>query len=783
MSPKWLIAGMSFLGAWKAYFYSPGGWVWWLWLGLAALTVSLVILMRTRLGERRPLRKCFILSLWAHAIFAGFAATIEIAGPPLFRSEESESIQLTLVDSLVPNDSRNNPWQGEEFGDLSSPLDVLSSSEGLGLKALVKEVDAGRPAISPSFLRLAQRTSPFKPVSESPHRLLPSEVFLPVEPTSAPFEEISEEAPEFWPVATEGVPLPPEKEPTDQDTETIPETPTHSEPEKLPFPPLPGLDLSSQSAPLSNPLRLQIRYPGSRGLNGREEIGIPEAQLGEVLSSELVEIPVANPTEGPELVAPEAAEANPAATTVRIPPVPDLTEVQRDPVEPTTKAASADRPPPLKLHLPKLQDLGEVLGAEGDRKRTVGLLVPDKIPTGEGGLSGSEALAPQVVWRETTRADTWEVPAIYRLRLAPNRQMVGQMHGATPATDAAVERGLAWLARNQDPDGRWNPRRHQAGIERFVAGRDRQGAGNDADTAMTGLALLAFLGAGYSHHHGPYQDQVRRGLEFLVRSQDEHGSLAGGAGYYSAMYCHAIALLALAEAYALTGAGELREPIARGVRFTIRAQDPQGGGWRYRPGDPGDTSLLGWQLLALKSAEYTGLQIPSEVFRRAEAFLESVSSGRAGGLAAYRAVERATPAMTAEALVCRFFLGAAPEDAPVQEAVEYLLRALPGKDPPNFYYWYYGTIAMFQVGGEAWQRWNQALRQTLVTMQRRDQPWEGSWDPVCVWGGYGGRVYTTALAILCLETYYRYLPLLQSTGPNSYRTAGSPVQEGVRHPK
>jgi len=783
MSPKWLLAGMSFLGAWKTYFHSPGGWVWWLWLGLAALTVSLVILMRTRWGERRPLRKCFILSLWAHAIFAGFAATIEIAGPPLFRFEESESIQLTLVDSSLPNDSRNNPWQGEELGDLSSPLDVLPSSEGLGLNPPLKELETSRPTVSPSFLRLAQRTSSVKPVLEPPEALSASEDSIPIGPTPAPFEEISEEAAESWPLAPGEVPLPPEKEPTQQGTEPTPETPTHSEAEKSPFPALPDLDVSSETARLSNPLRRQIRFPGPGGLNGREEISIPEAVWGEALSSELVEIPVTNPTEGPELVATEAAEANPADMTVGIASVPELTEIQSDPVEPTTKAASVDRPPPLKLHLPKLQDLGELLGAEGDRKRTVGLLVPNEIPTSGSGYSGSESSAPQVVWRETTGPNSWEVPPIYRLRLAPNRQMVGQMHGATPATDAAVERGLAWLARNQDPDGRWNPRRHQAGIERFVAGRDRQGAGNDADTAMTGLALLAFLGAGYSHHYGPYQDQVRRGLEFLVRNQDEQGSLAGGAGYYSAMYCHAIALLALAEAYALTGAGELREPIARGVRFTIRAQDPQGGGWRYRPGDPGDTSLLGWQLLALKSAEYTGLQIPSEVFRRAEAFLESVSSGRAGGLAAYRAVERPTPAMTAEALVCRFFLGAAPEDAPVQEAVEYLLRELPGKDPPNFYYWYYGTLAMFQVGGEAWQRWNQALRHTLVTKQRRDHPWEGSWDPICIWGGYGGRVYTTALAILCLETYYRYLPLLQTTGPNSYRTAGFPIQEGVPHPK
>jgi len=350
---------------------------------------------------------------------------------------------------------------------------------------------------------------------------------------------------------------------------------------------------------------------------------------------------------------------------------------------------------------------------------------------------------------------------IYRLRFAPDRTVQAIARGATPATEAAVEAALAWLARNQEPDGRWDAVKHGAGVERFVAGRDRQGAGRGADTGMSGLALLAFLGAGHTHQDGPYRPVVQRGIDFLVRSQKTDGSLGGNASHYAFMYCHAMALFALGEALALTGDERLRPVVEKAVAFTIECQDPVGGGWRYLPKEAGDTSQLGWQLLALKSAEYAGVEIPQEVYQNANRFLASVSSGSAGGLAAYRAVERPSRPMTAEALACRIFLQEAPNTAAAREAAQYLMGELPGYTAPNFYYWYYGTLALYQMQDESWHRWNAALRQTLVTTQRKDRPYDGSWDPNCLWGGYGGRVYTTALATLCLEVYYRYLPILQ----------------------
>ena len=115
--------------------------------------------------------------------------------------------------------------------------------------------------------------------------------------------------------------------------------------------------------------------------------------------------------------------------------------------------------------------------------------------------------------------------------------------------------------------------------------------------------------------------------------------------------------------------------------------------------------------------------------------------------------------MTAEALVCRQFLGMARDNPAADEAGKSLLRELPSKESVNLYYWYYGTLGMYQLQGDYWQRWNEALQAALVGRQQTDGDLAGSWDPACVWGGYGGRVYSTAMSALCLEVYYRFLPL------------------------
>jgi hypothetical protein len=200
--------------------------------------------------------------------------------------------------------------------------------------------------------------------------------------------------------------------------------------------------------------------------------------------------------------------------------------------------------------------------------------------------------------------------------------------------------------------------------------------------------------------------------------------------------------------------------------YTIRNQNPTSGGWRYQLGDPGDTSQLGWQFMALKSGDLAGIPIPGSTREGIIRFLGSVAAGTQGGLASYRPNEPVSRAMSAEAIACWQLLGMPRQHPAGRELGEYLLGGLPGEGKTNVYYWYYGTLAMYQLQGIYWTRWNDALRSALLSSQIKDGSEAGSWDPDGVWGGYGGRVYSTALSTLCLEIYYRYLPL--------YREAASP---------
>lgn len=370
---------------------------------------------------------------------------------------------------------------------------------------------------------------------------------------------------------------------------------------------------------------------------------------------------------------------------------------------------------------------------------------------------------------------TSPVPPLYSWRRLGSRRQHALASGGSDETEGAVEAALHWLAQTQSPSGVWEARRFGAGQERWIDGHNRQGAGANADTGVTGLALLAFLGAGYTHLHGDYRDTVAAALDYLLRIQAPSGHLAANADPYAFMYCHGMACLALSEAYAMTGDKTLETAVERAIAYTLSAQHPQTGGWRYRPGELGDTSQLGWQLMALMSAEHAGVTVPAHSYVLASRFLDSVGSGPHGGLASYRPRERPTRTMTAEALVCRYLLAAraspglgsahrpdprfALASSTEREATDFLLQEPPGTGQDNVYYWYYGSMAMYQAGGESWERWNRAMTATLLSRQRRTGHLAGSWDPDRVWGSHGGRVYATAMSALCLEVYYRYLPL------------------------
>ncbi len=364
-----------------------------------------------------------------------------------------------------------------------------------------------------------------------------------------------------------------------------------------------------------------------------------------------------------------------------------------------------------------------------------------------------------------------DLPAVYESRLNVDRGEIARQEGGNARTEAAVEAALAWLVAQQEADGHWDADKHGAGRETRVFGHDRGGAGAKADTGVTALALLALMGAGHTHYEGEYRENVQSGLEFLLRSQGRDGSMAGGSETFAQMYCHGMATLAISEAYALTGDDRLKWWVNRAIVYTLAAQHSTEGGWRYRPGEKGDTSQFGWHVMSLKAAESAGIELPDGTWQRAARFVSRASLGRHGGLATYRpradvSTEEATAAMTAEALACRYFLGLAGDGPTVDEAANYIVANRPERGRMNLYGWYYGTLAMHQVHDERWTRWNEALQTQILPTQRKDGQMAGSWNPdATLWGGYGGRVYTTAMGALCLESYYRFSLVRQPTSP------------------
>lgn len=401
------------------------------------------------------------------------------------------------------------------------------------------------------------------------------------------------------------------------------------------------------------------------------------------------------------------------------------------------------------------------------------------VPASTEPLSQPAAVSPT----QSTQAAT----DTYSLRNSSDRMSLIEGQGGDAKTEGAVVAALNWLVAAQSRDGRWSANQFGAGQEQKVLGQDRGGAGRHADTGVSALAILAFLGAGHSHIQGEYRDTVRHGLDFLLRTQAADGSLFGDSTLYAQMYCHSMSTFALAEAQAMSGDRRLEPAVLKAVNFSLAAQNAGTGGWRYRPGDTGDTSQMGWQVMALASAKKAGIKIPDQTWNRVDRFLRSVRRGNLGGLASYRPDSPASTSMTAEALYCHLILkemsGLSLTEPAADEATNQLLTALPSADHVNLYYWYYATLALHgrahanDRASAAWRTWNDAMTVALLETQVSEGEEAGSWDTTSVWGGYGGRVYTTAMAAMCLEVYYRYAPAPDERHP---MTAERPSWQNVK---
>jgi hypothetical protein len=364
--------------------------------------------------------------------------------------------------------------------------------------------------------------------------------------------------------------------------------------------------------------------------------------------------------------------------------------------------------------------------------------------------------------------------------------------GGRKKADDAVEHALKWLAAHQSPEGMWEA----AGFDKWCDGKPApegqrpEGLGKALyDPGVTGLALCAFLGAGYSNRgNHPFAKVVSKGLRYLKNIQDPEGCF-GARTTQHFIYNHATASLAMVEAYGMTESPIFKGSAQRALDFISLARNPYFA-WRYgvKPGD-NDTSVTGWMMMALKSAKLINedakgrgkpepLVVDTEAFDGVKTWVEKMTDpdyGRVGYIQRGQGPARPqelvdrfpgdrSESMTAVGVLARIFIGEDPKKSDmIAKGAKLMVDRLPTWNPTDGsidqYYWYYATLAMFQVGGDQWKKWNDAMQTGIVANQRMDTDYcmyKGSWDPIDPWGPDGGRVYSTALLAMCLEVYYRY---------------------------
>ena len=349
--------------------------------------------------------------------------------------------------------------------------------------------------------------------------------------------------------------------------------------------------------------------------------------------------------------------------------------------------------------------------------------------------------------------------------------------GGSEVSEAAVARGLRWLAGTQNKDGSWSIDKLQGNTKNDVAG--------------AALGVLPFLAAGITHRPNSEKVEeamdggrkarvdhsavVQRALNFLMLNQNKRSG-----AFNENAYAHSLATIAVCEACGLTGDPQLRASAQRAISYVIEFQDPKGGGWRYTPKQEGDMSVTGWMFMALKSAQMAGVRVPAERYKLVEHFLDQCLDKANGGYG-YQDGKGTSPAMTAAGMLCRLYLGTRPNNEALRKGAKIIIENSPSKNS-DIYYLYYATQAMHHMGqqDECWDIWNLGpnrngrggIRDYLIDKQvggpksAKGAPvgMAGSWNPEGNSHGVkeGGRLMTTSLALLTLEVYYRHLPLYMS---------------------
>lgn len=325
--------------------------------------------------------------------------------------------------------------------------------------------------------------------------------------------------------------------------------------------------------------------------------------------------------------------------------------------------------------------------------------------------------------------------------------------------DQSLEKALAYLAKTQHKEGYWP-------------------SGLGKSTAVSSLAVMAFLAKGYTPGTGPYGKQIDRGIDFVLRTQRRNGLLCPGGNQRGPMYSHGISALMLSEVSGMVDKARqerIDKALPHAIRLILTAQQVRKsgvhkGGWRYQAHSAdSDISLTGWSLMALRSARNNGSPVPDKAIADAVGFVlrcrakaharPAVKGKPAPGVGfAYQPGQAPGMARTGTAVLCLELCGKHRCKEALDGGDWILAHPVRHFGASYFYYGlYYCSQGMFQLGGKHWQQFAPHMYEMMLKFQRKD----GSWPQAAGGEAQAGACYATAMGVLAVSVSYRQLPIYQ----------------------
>jgi hypothetical protein len=352
------------------------------------------------------------------------------------------------------------------------------------------------------------------------------------------------------------------------------------------------------------------------------------------------------------------------------------------------------------------------------------------------------------------------IPATMKKRCSKEDRLARlQETGGVPECDEAVGKALNWFKANQSADGSWT---------------------GSHKTAMTGFALLAFLGHCETPLSKDYGDTVLRAMTYLINvGMKTNGKLSTNPADKAWPYEHSIATYALAEAATFCKQGNITVPnlfevTQKAGQVIIDNQHKKSGGWDYsydiEGKRGGDLSIAAWHIQALKACYHTGLEFKglSKAAANGIKYVDSMQC-KDGGFAYAKADEKSHAegyrTMTGAGILCLQMWDKGSMSS-ARQGAKYIVENSKFDYNSIFcdlYGHYYESQAMINRGGEDWRIYNALFRDQLLKNQSPDGSWKTPGGGAKMLRAVapewvGNAHYRTALCTLMLEVYYRFLP-------------------------